>query len=282
MKNSTLTREVPAPGRPRGGSAPAHGALAHLREFVRGDRTLQVTIYLGILAVWQVTAIVQGSFFLPRLEEIVLAFPELLAQGHHVTMLASLQQLAIGFALALLVAIPVGALIGVSRIFDDILSPYVNALYATSKESLLPFLIIIFGTELGYRVSVVVLFAVFFPVINTAAGVRYVEGSLTETAHAFCTSRWRMFSRIYLPAAAPFVVAGVRLGLGMAIKGMVVAELWVSMGTGRLLRQFGAIRALDLYFAIAVTVIVVALGSDRLLQMVERRLLRGASIEDRI
>lgn len=263
------------------GSAAPNREPGPLRRLWRRDRTLQIAVYVGMALTWQLVAIVQGPFFLPRIEDVLRAFPELFASGHHAAMAASLQQLLIGFGLALAVAIPLGALIGVSRTLDDVLSPYVNALYVTSKESLLPFLIIIFGTELGYRVAVVVFFALFFPVINTAAGVRYVEGAMTETARAFCTSRWRMFTRIYLPASAPFVIAGVRLGLGMAIKGMVVAEMWVSMGTGRLLRNFGAVRALDLYFAIALAIILLALGADQLLRLAEKRMLRGSSLDQR-
>lgn len=238
---------------------------------------LRVVAYGAILAVWQITAMIQGPFFLPTIPEVLAAMPELVSAGYAATLAISIQQLIIGFALSLAIAIPLGALMGASKVVDAALTPFVNALYVTSKESLLPLLIIIFGAQLGYLVSVVVFFAVFFPIMNTAAGVRYVEGSLSEMANAFCTSKWRMYTRIYLPAAAPFVVAGIRLGLGMAIKGMVIAELWISIGTGHLLRQFGALRELDLYFALAILVIAVALFADKILYLIETRLLRGTT-----
>lgn len=238
---------------------------------------LRVVAYGAILAVWQITAMIQGPFFLPTIPEVLAAMPELVSAGYAATLAISIQQLIIGFALSLAIAIPLGALMGASKVVDAALTPFVNALYVTSKESLLPLLIIIFGAQLGYLVSVVVFFAVFFPIMNTAAGVRYVEGSLSEMANAFCTSKWRMYTRIYLPAAAPFVVAGIRLGLGMAIKGMVIAELWISIGTGHLLRQFGALRELDLYFALAILVIAIALFADKILYLIETRLFRGTT-----
>ncbi|MGP4057207.1 ABC transporter permease [Mycobacterium sp. 4D054] len=238
---------------------------------------LRVVAYGGILGVWQITAMIQGPFFLPTIPEVLAAMPELVSAGYAATLAISIQQLIIGFALSLAIAIPLGALMGASKVVDAALTPFVNALYVTSKESLLPLLIIIFGAQLGYLVSVVVFFAVFFPIMNTAAGVRYVEGSLSEMANAFCTSKWRMYTRIYLPAAAPFVVAGIRLGLGMAIKGMVIAELWISIGTGHLLRQFGALRELDLYFALAILVIAIALFADKILYLIETRLFRGTT-----
>lgn len=238
---------------------------------------MRVVAYGSILAAWQITAMIRGPFFLPTIPEVLAAMPELVRSGYTATLAVSIQQLVLGFALSLVIAIPLGALMGASRVVDAALTPFVNALYVTSKESLLPLLIIIFGAQLGYLVSVVVFFAVFFPIMNTAAGVRYVEGELSEMANAFCTSRWRMYTRIYLPAAAPFVVAGVRLGLGMAIKGMVIAELWISIGTGHLLRQFGALRELDLYFALAILVIAIALFADKLLHLIETRVLRGTT-----
>jgi ABC-type nitrate/sulfonate/bicarbonate transport system permease component len=185
----------------------------------------------------------------------------------------TLQQLAVGFLLAIAIAVPLGALIGRFGFAEDLLAPWVNTIYVTSKESLLPLIILIFGIGFGYRVIVVILFAIFFPVINTAAGVRYVERELRETARAFATPPWRMFTRIYLPAAAPFIVAGIRMGLSMAIKGMVIAEIWVYIGTGELLTAFTlSPRRLDLYYALAVVIIAVAVTLNALLKIAERRL----------
>jgi ABC-type nitrate/sulfonate/bicarbonate transport system permease component len=198
---------------------------------------------------------------------------ELFTEGYVAALGPTLQQLAAGFVIAVAVAIPVGALMGRFRVMEDLLAPYVNTLFVTSKESLLPVLIIAFGLAFWYRVSVVILFAVFFPVINTAAGVRYVDRELKETARAFATPPWRMFTRVYLPAAAPFVVAGIRLGLGMALKGMVIAELWVYRGTGELFTQFtSAPRRLDLYYALALVIIAIAVALNETLKWVERKL----------
>lgn len=267
---ATVVSEVPPP------SSTAKSARKPMSKR-RKHFWLRVVAYGSILAIWQITAMIRGPFFLPTIPEVLAAMPRLVADGYAATLAVSVQQLVLGFTLSLVIAIPLGALMGASKMVDAALTPFVNALYVTSKESLLPLLIIIFGAQLGYLVAVVVFFAVFFPIMNTAAGVRYVEGSLSEMANAFCTSRWRMYTRIYLPAAAPFVVAGIRLGLGMAIKGMVIAELWISIGTGHLLRQFGALRELDLYFALAILVISLALIADKGLHLVETRLLHGTT-----
>jgi ABC-type nitrate/sulfonate/bicarbonate transport system permease component len=215
----------------------------------------------------------QGPFFLPTIPDVLAGIVELFAEGYITVMGPTLQQLIVGFLLALTIAIPLGVLMGRYGFWEDVLAPWVNTLYVTSKEALLPILILIFGLGFGYRVMVVVLFAVFFPIINTAAGIRYVERELKETAEAFATPPGRMVTRVYLPAAAPFIVAGIRMGLAMAIKGMVIAEIWVYIGTGELLTAFTlSPRRLDLYYALATVIIVVAVTANVLLKLVEQRL----------
>jgi ABC-type nitrate/sulfonate/bicarbonate transport system permease component len=234
---------------------------------------LRLVVYGGILLVFQIIAMRQGPFFLPTIPDILAGIVELFAEGYIAVMGPTLQQLIVGFFLAMAIAIPLGVLMGRYGFWEDVLAPWVNTIYVTSKESLLPILILIFGLGFGYRVMVVVLFAVFFPIINTAAGVRYVERELRETAEAFATPPGRMVTRVYLPAAAPFIVAGIRMGLAMAIKGMVIAEIWVYIGTGELLTAFTlSPRRLDLYYALATVIIVVAVTANALLKLAEQRL----------
>jgi ABC-type nitrate/sulfonate/bicarbonate transport system permease component len=250
-----------------------------LRDALRKKWVLRLIVYGGFLLAWQITAMVQGRFFLPTIPATIAAIGVIFAEGYYKDLFATLQQLVVGFTIALAVAIPLGVLMGRFRIMEDLFSPWVNTLFVTSKESLLPILIIAFGVAFWYRTWVVILFAVFFPIINTAAGVRYVDRELRETARAFQTPPRRMVTHVYLPAAAPFVVAGVRLGFGMAMKGMVIAELWVLQGTGDLLATFArAPRRLDLYYALVVIIITFAVTVTELLKAAERKLRPAAQI----
>jgi ABC-type nitrate/sulfonate/bicarbonate transport system permease component len=234
---------------------------------------LRAVVYGALVLAFQITAMIEGPFFLPTIPDILGGIVELFVDGYVLTLGPSLQQLFVGFVIAMAIAIPVGVLMGRFRFAEDLLAPWINTLYVTSKESLLPIIVLVAGLGFGYRVTVVILFALFFPVINTAAGVRYVERELRETALAFVTPRWRMITRVYLPAAAPFIVAGIRMGLSMGIKGMVIAEIWVFIGTGDLLSSFTlSPRRLDLYYALALTIIAVAIALNELLKWVERRL----------
>lgn len=265
-------------GSPRVAYAPPR--VSRSRALLNKTWFLRLVVYGGLILGFQIIAMRQGPFFLPTVPDILSGIVDLFTDGYVLVLGPTLQQLAVGFVLAMAIAIPLGALMGRFSIAEDLLAPWVNTLYVTSKESLLPIIILIFGLGFGYRVTVVILFALFFPVINTAAGVRYVERELRETAEAFATPRWRMFTRVYLPAAAPFIVAGVRMGLAMAIKGMVIAEIWVSIGTGQLLGSFTlSPRRLDLYYALAIVIVAVAVALNGGLKVAERRLRPYAAVE---
>jgi ABC-type nitrate/sulfonate/bicarbonate transport system permease component len=243
------------------------------RRFLANKWVLRAIFYGAVLAVWQATAVIKGEFFLPTIPQTIRGFGEIFTEGYAGTLLGTLRQLVAGFLIALVIAIPVGALMGRFRFVEDVLAPYVNTLFVTPKQALLPVIIVAVGIGFWYRTWVVVLFAVFFPIINTAAGVRYVDRELRETARAFGTSRWRMFTRIYLPASAPFVVAGIRLGFGMAMKGMVIAELWIFAGAGNLLETFSrSPLRLDLYYPLVLLIIAFAVFVNELLKWAERKL----------
>jgi ABC-type nitrate/sulfonate/bicarbonate transport system permease component len=238
-----------------------------------GVRTLAVA---AILLAWEAVALWKGPTWTPTVGATASAMVTVFTEGYYLTLLESLETMFAGFALTLLIGLPLGVLMGVSRIADDLLTPWTMGLFSSPKEALLPLLIIMFGTGFNYSVSVVVLFALFFVIMNTAAGVHYADRQLLETARAFCTPRIRFATRVLLPAAAPFVVAGMRLGLGMAFKAMIIAELWISTGTGGLIDQVGAQRQLDLFYALAALLVALAVTIYLVLSWVEDRLRHGA------
>ncbi len=186
-------------------------------------------------------------------------------------MAGSLSQLLVGFVLAVIVGLPLGLVIGGSRVGEAAFGHYVNALYVTSKEALLPLLIILLGVGFEYRVGVVFLFSVLYMIVSVAAGMRDVDPNLLETARSFGASRAQVGRFVAMPSMVPFIFAGLRLAYGFAIKGMILAELWVLGGTGRLLADLGLNRDLDQYFAAAVIIALVGVAGSWGLQMMERR-----------
>jgi NitT/TauT family transport system permease protein len=194
------------------------------------------------------------------------------------TLAVSLEHLLIGFALAAAVGIPLGIAMGRSFVADQLIGMYVRGLFVTSLAAVLPLLIIVFGVSLRFRIAVVFLFAVFFIVVNTAAGARAVPAALMRTAEAFGVSPLRRFTTVVLPSAVPYIVVGLRLGVANAFSGMVLAELWVKRGTGASLAGLGANRDLPRFFALVLLITAIAALFAYGIRAAERRLMPWAQV----
>lgn len=245
-----------------GGRAGAEPARRRRRLSDLSRTQQRIVVWGGLLVTWQVFGTLVGPFFFASVTDTIGGLAEIVSAGHLTVILESFRQLLIGYALAVVVGLPAGLFIGASMIGEATLGVYVRALFVTSLEALLPFLIILVGSELQLRVVVVFLFSVLYITINTTAGVRDVDMRFIETARSFGASSLQLARQVILPAAVPYVFAGLRLGFGFAVKGMVIAELWVTTGTGKLLVDLGGQRRLDQYFAIALLIVAVgATGS---------------------
>jgi NitT/TauT family transport system permease protein len=116
----------------------------------------------------------------------------------------------------------------------------VNALYATPLVAVIPLVTLWFGLGASAKLFIIVILAVFPILINTAAGVRDVPATLIDVGTAFAANERQIFTKIILPAAVPFMMTGLRLGVGRAIIGMVVAEFFTAItGLGALIVKYG-------------------------------------------
>ncbi|MDE3088682.1 MAG: ABC transporter permease [Chloroflexota bacterium] len=131
----------------------------------------------------------------------------------------------IGFALAILVGIPLGMLLGWYRTVYYIFDPFVSALNATPRIALTPLFIIWFGIGIWSKVALVFLGAIFPIILNTFSGVRTLDELLLRAARSFGANDRQIFKTIVLPGSVPFILSGLRLGLGRALVGIVVGEL---------------------------------------------------------
>jgi NitT/TauT family transport system permease protein len=238
----------------------------------------QRTVVLGGLDVaWQIVAMAAGSFFLPAVPDIVRGFGAAISNGDFGGVLTSYRQMLLGFGLAVVIGVPLGILFGLSAVFRAAFGWIVDVLFVTSLVALLPFLILLAGTDLQFRVVVVFLFSIFYLIMNPAAGVRSVDPGLREMAASYRASRLRMARSVIAPSVLPFILAGMRLGMGQAIQGMIVAELWIATGTGRRLSALGLARKLGEFFALAGVIVVLGVLLIQLLFWLQRRLTPWAS-----
>lgn len=229
---------------------------------------------LSLAVLWEVVGRSVDSVLIPPLTQIGAAWWKLLASGKLLPNLTmSLATLAAGFFLAVLLGIVVGLLMGRFRAVEHFLDLYVNSLMSAPAIAFVPVLILWFGLGVQSRIAVVFLFAVFVIIINTMTGVKQVDSILVEMARSFGAKEREIFFKIILPASMPAIMAGVRLGMGRAVKGMVTAEMLLTLtGIGAMIMQYGSAFATDSLFAVILTILIIAMIATKLVQWVDRRL----------
>lgn len=158
-------------------------------------------------------------------------------------------EFVLGFAVAIVIGIPFGMLLGWYRTFNYIFDPFVSALNAAPRVALIPLLIIWFGIGIWSKVAIVFLGAIFPILINTQSGVRALDETLLRAARSFGANDWQIFRTIALPGSVPFILSGLRLGLGRALVGIVVGELVAATaGVGYIMAIAGATFQTDKLF----------------------------------
>jgi ABC-type nitrate/sulfonate/bicarbonate transport system permease component len=237
--------------------------------------TLRLLSVITLALVWEVAGRTGNARLLPPLSQVVTAWFDLLISGQLFQALAvSLQALAIGFGLSVLLGVPLGLLMGRYRRLNEFLEVYMTALLTVPMISFIPFLVIAFGLGLHSRIWIVFLFAFVIIAINTTAGVRNVDPTYTEMARSFGARESDLFVKVILPAALPMIMAGIRLGMGRAVLGMVTSEMILAVvGFGAMLMTFGASFNSPALFATILSIVLLAVALLALIQYLDRRLI---------
>jgi ABC-type nitrate/sulfonate/bicarbonate transport system permease component len=211
----------------------------------RSGRAISVYWVLAFLILWQfVTSagIINKIFLASPLAIAGVAYDMFFVTGEiYPHVLVSLKEATLGFAFAIVVGVLLGLAMGRFEGVRRAVEPFVMALYSTPSVALLPLFILWLGIGLWSKVLIVFLGGVFAILINTQAGVRSVNPRLVETARAFTATNAEIFLYIVLPAATPFIVAGIRLAIGRVLISVFVAEMFASNeGIGFVITQAGA------------------------------------------
>jgi NitT/TauT family transport system permease protein len=238
-----------------------------------------VAALLAGLAVWEIAGRTLGFPFLPPFSTVLSAGLDLIRSPEVRRHLGvSLISLAVGFGLAAGLGLPVGALMGRFRKVEYFFDVYLHAFLATPSLIYIPILFALFGVGRGTQAAVVFLYAFFVIVANTMVGVRAGDPALTEVARSFGAGERQVFFRVILPGALPLVMAGLRLGMARAMKGMVNGEMFIAlMGLGALVRTYGGRFDAVHVLGVLLLIVVVAVLGVGLIQALERRLTRWAS-----
>jgi NitT/TauT family transport system permease protein len=221
---------------------------------------VSTTAVLSFIALWEIAA--QRGWinarFTSQPSRIYLASIDVLQSddfGHHAWV--SFTEFGAGFALALIVSLPLGLMLGTSRRARLFIEPPLMALYTAPRLVLLPILIVWLGIGIASKIAVVFLGAVFPIIVNTIAGVRGADHRLVQAARAFGATRLDIFLKVLVPGALPAILTGIRLGIGRGVLSVVVGEMFVAQaGLGYQLMSYGQAMQIDklLVYAFAVSI----------------------------
>jgi NitT/TauT family transport system permease protein len=252
-------------------------AAAPRAGFKLGDISFAgfLSIFIGLLF-WELVSrlLVANALFLAAPTQIFFAIIDLAQSGQlwpHISI--SAVEFVIGYVIASAIGIAFGLAMASSETAKKVLQPWISGLYATPTIALAPLFILWLGIGIWSKVLVVI-FLVLFPVtINTEAGLRTTSPRLIEMLRSFGATPRQIFFKLSLPSAMPFILAGLKLGIGRGLIGVVVAELFGSRaGLGRLISQSADAFNMPELFAGVIILAVAGIAMTAGFGWVERKL----------
>ena len=243
---------------------------------LRQNHLAGVLSVLGGLLFWELVSrlLVANALFLAAPSQIVYAIYQLTLTGElgrHIYI--SSIEFVIGYVIAAVIGIALGFGMASNARFKQAMQPWISGFYATPTIALAPLFILWLGIGIWSKVLVVI-FLVLFPVtINTEAGLRTTSDRLIEMLKSFGASRRQIFFKVSLPSALPFILAGLKLGIGRGLIGVVVAELFGSRaGLGRLISQSADAFNMPELFAGVIVLAVAGIAMTAAFGWLEKRL----------
>ena len=255
----------------RNATAADAGAVPPAR---RGVPRWLVTVasIIVILIFWEIFGRDINPIFGSYPSAIFEAFLTLLRNGKLAVALGqSIQPFLLGYGLAIVIGVPLGLIIGRFWVAEAALGILVTGGYAMPLVALVPLLVLWFGLGFAVKAAVVFLMSVFPICINTWLGVKSVPKTLIDVGKSLVAPDSVILRRIVLPATLPYIMAGIKLAVGRAVVGMVIAEFFTSIsGLGAIIINSANNFDTATMFVPIIVLMVLAVGLNALLGWFER------------
>jgi NitT/TauT family transport system permease protein len=235
---------------------------------------LRIVIVIVVLAIWEAVA-ASGLLYrdvVPSLLAIAGATVRLLSNPEYYWNLGvTAGEVGASLVIGGLSGLVVGLILGGSRVLTKAYEPYLYYLGPTPKIIFFPIMIMWFGVGTGSKIAMGAI-SCFFPIaLSAAAGMRQIEPILIRVGRSFRANAWQMATKIYLPAMRHPIINGVRLGLGVAIIGTLLAETKLSnSGIGFLIIQAYSLFDMPRMYAMLIVVFVLAISANALIGWIGR------------
>ncbi len=208
-----------------------------LRWYRRNERVVLSSLgIVGFFVLWQIgadTGAIDKLFFSSPTAVAVAGWEEVQNPRFWEDVRISGWELLVGSAVAIVVAIPLGLLIGWYRRLIYAADPWLNFANALPRAALVPIVVLTAGLGVEMKIVVVFLGGVFTMMVATVEGVRTVERQLLDVARSFRASQRRIFMSLVIPGTLPFIVSGMRIAIGRVLAGVIIAEFYAqTQGVG--------------------------------------------------
>jgi len=233
---------------------------------------------LGLLAVWEAASYIFGISGLPPAHDALRELPVILGDPESLlNILASIRRMLVGFALALAFAVPVGLMMGRSRLVAAFFNPLLMIIYPVPKAALMPVIMLWLGVGDASK-TLVIFLGVSLPLIyHSYQGARAVEEKMLWSAAAMGLSARARLLRVVLPAALPEIMVGVRTGLVLALITMVTSEMIArKQGVGDILFNALAMAQYETVYATIVIIGIMGFVIDALFERLRAHLVAWA------
>lgn len=241
----------------------SYGPLAYLRRY--GPAALIVLNLTVFFIAWELFARAEviNPLFLPRASDVFITLYEGLSPGGIILdhIFISLRLFGIGMAAAAIVGIPIGLIMGASKVVDGIFSPYVWAMASLPRVALMPLLILILGFSDQAKLTLIFLSAIFPIIINCMAGVKTVDQSLVRAGQVFGASKPALYRKVIFPYTLPFIISGLNQGMTRGLVGLVIAEIFGgNSGLGYLTVRASEMFNSPLLYAVLLILVIISLA----------------------
>ena len=259
-----------------GGEAPSRKAWQSLEPALLGTGSIVLLLLLWQCLPYVITISPGMRLFFTTPSRIAVTLWNMIASGEIWEPLrVSAAAFAIGLAIAIAVGLPLGVMLGRSRTLNAMLDPFITAFNATPRLVFLPLLLLWFGLGLWSKVVIVFIGALFPILINTYEGVRNSDKLLINVVRSFGAGEWDIARLVVVPNALPYIVVGLRLAIGRAVLGVVVAEFFGSEeGLGVIMVRAASSYHVDVVFAGVIVFAALTLAMTASVQVMEKRVSR--------
>ncbi len=247
-------------------------AAARRRAFRRTATTIASVI--GGLVIWQLVGlfVVKNTLFLATPSSSIAAMGDMWMHGAlQKAILISGEEFFIGFVIAVIAGTLLGLLTASFESVSLVLTPWISAFYASPIVALAPLLILWFGVGIWSKIAVVISLVIFPMIINTETGIKNTDPQLIEAARSFGASRLQIFEKVSLPSSLPYIIAGLRLGVGRGLIGVVIGELAGARGgLGYLINNASQVFNMPQLFASVIVLATAGIVLTAAFQQLER------------